>query len=73
MATFQLKTSSIEEVPLQSYNKEFTFIVNGEEFYTSKVESDLLSAKINKIHLNDSSHQWLPFQQLLALFLPVDL
>lgn len=53
MATFQLKTSCIDEVPLQSYNKDFTFIVNGEEFHTSKVESDLLSTKINKIHLND--------------------
>lgn len=53
MCQIQLKIESFKEIPLQSYNKDFTFIVNGKEFYTSKIESDLLSSKISKIHLND--------------------
>lgn len=53
MSQIQLKTSSIKEVPLQSYEKDFTFIVNGDKFHTSKIESDLLSSKINQIHIND--------------------
>lgn len=53
MSQVQLKASSIFDVPLQSYNKDFTFVVNGEEFLTSKVQSDLLSSKISRIHKND--------------------
>ncbi|KAK8840563.1 hypothetical protein M9Y10_030772 [Tritrichomonas musculus] len=49
----QLKPSSILNVHLQKYPKDFTFIVNGKEFQTSQIITDLLSPKINQIHLND--------------------
>ena len=49
----QLKESSILNVPLQIYEKNFTFIVNGEEFKTSQLISDLLSPKISKMHATD--------------------
>lgn len=49
----QLKISSIKNVPLQTYNDDFSFIVNGEEFKTSRLVSDLLSPKICQIHTND--------------------
>lgn len=51
----QLKTESILKVPLGSYSNDFLFIVNGEEFRTSRIIADLLSSKINQIHLVDST------------------
>ena len=53
MSQIQLKTSCITTVPLEVYNNDFSFIVNGEEFKTSKLNSDLLSPKICRIHSND--------------------
>lgn len=49
----QLKTSSILDVPINNYVKNFTFVVNGREFETSQLLSDLLSKKICQIHLID--------------------
>lgn len=49
--TIQLKPSAILSVPIQTYNDCFSFIVNGEEFKTSRLVSDLLSTNISKIHL----------------------
>ncbi|KAK8896596.1 hypothetical protein M9Y10_014505 [Tritrichomonas musculus] len=48
----RLKTSSILNVPLNSYD-EFIFIVNNQKFKTSRIISDLLSPKICKIHISD--------------------
>lgn len=47
----QLKYSSIASVPIQTYKQDFTFVVNGEEFVTSRLISDLLSPKISNMHL----------------------
>lgn len=49
----RLNTSSILSVPLQTYEKDFSFIVNGKEFKTSRFISDLLSPIICRLHLND--------------------
>lgn len=49
----QLNPSSILSVPLQTYNDDFTFIINGQEFKTSRLVSDLLSPSICRIHIND--------------------
>ena len=51
----QLKLISITNVPLQSYQNDFTFIVNGEEIKTNRIISDLLSPKISQIHFVDST------------------
>lgn len=48
-----LKLSSILNVPIQIYEKDFSFIVNGKEFKTSRLISDLLSPVISRIHIND--------------------
>ncbi|KAK8838621.1 hypothetical protein M9Y10_032655 [Tritrichomonas musculus] len=53
MSHIQLEFSSILQVPLQNYYNDFTFIVNGQEFQTSSLISDLLSPKISQIHTND--------------------
>lgn len=52
-AHIQLKESSVSKVPFQIYEKDFTFLVNGKEFPTTKIISDILSPKICKIHLSD--------------------
>ena len=49
----QLQITSILSVPIDSYSKDFMFIVNGEEFQTTKIISDLLSPKISQIHKID--------------------
>lgn len=49
----QLNTASVLHVPLQIYDNDFSFIVNGEEFKTSRIISDLLSPKISAYHQSD--------------------
>lgn len=49
----QLNPSSILSVPIQTYPHDFTFTVNGEDFRTSRIVSDLLSPNICRIHEND--------------------
>ena len=49
----QLEATSILSVPIYSYEKDFTFIVNDKEFKTSRLLSDLLSPKISQAHLID--------------------
>lgn len=49
----KLDYSSILNIPLDSYCKDFTFIVNNEEFKTSRLVSEILSPMIVKMHLND--------------------
>lgn len=48
-----LKQSSILNVPFQKYEKDFTFVVNGEEFKTNRFISDLLSPVLCRIHSVD--------------------
>lgn len=53
VSKIQLKTSSILNVPLQNYSEEFTFVVNGKEFKTTRLVSELISPEVCKIHFND--------------------
>ena len=53
MSKIQLKASCVLNVPLQTYDNDFTFLVNGKEFKTSRLISDLLSPKICQMHIND--------------------
>lgn len=71
-----LNSSCILNVPLQTYSNDFSFIVNGAEFKTSRLISDLISPLICKIHSNDptvntfiinTSHQG-DFSQILKIF-----
>ncbi|KAK8840628.1 hypothetical protein M9Y10_030402 [Tritrichomonas musculus] len=52
----KLNPSCILNVPLQTYDDDFTFIVNGEEIKTSRLISDLLSQKICQNHINDPTY-----------------
>ncbi|KAK8899377.1 hypothetical protein M9Y10_001692 [Tritrichomonas musculus] len=49
----KLETSTILNVPFQMYDKDFTFIVNGEEFQTCRIVADILSPKISANHITD--------------------
>ena len=48
-----LDYSCVLNVPLQTYNEDFYFIINNETFKTNRLTSDLLSPKISRIHLAD--------------------
>ena len=50
----RLNSSSIMKVPLRFYQDDFTFIVNGEEFKTSRIISDLISPKVSQLHFTDT-------------------
>lgn len=52
-SNIQLDYASVLQVPFQNYQEDFTFIVNGEEFPTTQLISDLLSPKIGQIHSID--------------------
>lgn len=49
----KLDTSCILTVPFQIYEKDFNFIVNGEEFKTNRLIASLISPKISKMQTND--------------------
>ena len=48
-----LKPCCILTVPFQIYENDFSFIVNGKEFKTSRLISDILSPNICRIHADD--------------------
>ena len=51
--TIKLLTDSILQAPLLNYERNFTFIVNEEQFETNKIIADLISPNISKLHLID--------------------
>lgn len=53
ISTIELKPQSILFAPLQNFPNDFTFIVNGEQFQTTKIIADLLSPKISNLHKAD--------------------
>ena len=53
MNSIKLQEASILQVPLKSYQDDFTFIVDNKEFHTRKYVADLLSPIISKQHLID--------------------
>ena len=51
--TIKLQTDSILHVPLEKYDKNFTFIVNSQRYETSSFFADILSPRISSYHLID--------------------
>lgn len=52
-STIKLQTESILHVPFNNYQKDFLFLINNEEFATTKFIADILSPKISKYHKID--------------------
>lgn len=51
-----LSTKALQQVPLDKYKKDFTFIVDGHEYRTSRFEADLISPIIRNRHFTDESN-----------------
>ena len=52
----QISPKAILEVPLQLYENDYIFLVNGKEFKTNRLCADLISPKISHIHLTDPTN-----------------
>ena len=52
----QLKTDRITKIPIQNYEKDFMFIINHQEYKTTKLISQLLSPVICKMNLDDATN-----------------
>ncbi len=52
---FTLSIDSVKELPFQKYMKDFTFIVNNQEFKTSRYVADLISPIIRNYHSVDET------------------
>lgn len=52
----QISPKAVLEVPLQIYENNYTFLVNGKEFKTNQLCADLISPKISHIHLTDPTN-----------------
>lgn len=54
---FALSQKNIHNLPFDKYQRDFTFIVNGKKYSTSRIVADLLSPIIAQNHFNDSSNE----------------
>ena len=52
---FKLDIDAFKEVPFEKYPKDFTFIVNGKEYKTSRIIADFLSPIISQYHNTDAT------------------
>ena len=52
---FSLNIDKIKSIPLDKYEKNFTFIVNGKPYPTNRFIADLLSPIINNYHYEDET------------------
>lgn len=51
----KLKQESMFDLSFDNYEKNFIFIVNNKKFSTSRIIADILSPKINNLHLTEPS------------------
>lgn len=52
---FTLSPNNLKDLLFEKYEQDFTFIVNGQEYKTSRIVADILSPKIKNAHLSDST------------------
>lgn len=52
---FSLSSNNLKDLPFQKYDKDFTFILNGKRYQTTRVIADLLSPIVRKLHYVDES------------------
>ena len=52
---FTLSPKNLINIPFNKYQQDFTLIVNGEKYKTTRIVADLLSPLIREIHLVDST------------------
>ena len=54
---FALSFNNIQSIPLEKYEKNFTFIVDGEPYFAPRFVADILSPQIRQLHFFDDSVQ----------------
>ena len=54
--SYSLSKSSLKDIPFDKYEQDFTFIVNGRRYVTSRIIADILSPIIRKNHDIDPSN-----------------
>ena len=54
---YSLDIEEFRKIPLEKYEKDFIFVVNGREFHTNRIIADILSPIIMRAHYQDSSFQ----------------
>lgn len=52
---YALSCENVKNIPFDKYGENFTFIVNGQRYKTSRVKADLLSPVVSRYHLIDES------------------
>lgn len=52
---YLLSTENFRNIPYEKYPKDFTFIVNGKKFRTSRFIADILSPVIRESHFSDAT------------------
>lgn len=52
---FSLSSSNVKKIIFEQYEQDFTFIVNGKHYKTSRFLADFLSPIVNRYHYEDSS------------------
>lgn len=50
---FTLSLENFKSIPLHKFEKDFTFIVNGIKYQTSRIIAEILSPKIRNLHFTD--------------------
>ena len=45
----------LQQIPFETYPKDFKFIVDGKSYPTSRIEADIISPIIRNLHKNDKS------------------
>lgn len=52
---YSLDIEELQRIPFDKYEQDFMFIINGQQFYTTRFIADLLSPIIRKAHYHDST------------------
>lgn len=52
---FTLNLKNLNDIPFHKYLKDFTFIVNGKKYLTTRVIADILSPIVRKLHFIDET------------------
>ena len=53
--SYSLSVDTIKDIPFDQYDQDFTFIVNGKEYKTSRIVADFLSPTVRKLHSVDGT------------------
>ena len=58
---YSINVKSIESIPFDKYEKNFTFIVNGKCYKTNRFIADILSPIVRKMHYTDETYSEFSF------------